>query len=100
MSEPSALTRRKLLSGDLSPAAEAHICSLVVHCRPEQVSSVSAAIAAMPGAELHHAENGKLIVTLETRSDQEVMDGLTGISFLPGVLSAALVYHHVEAETV
>lgn len=57
-----------------------------------------AALRAMPGVEIHAQENGKMVVTLETGSDQEIVDRMTAISLLDGVLSTAMVFHHIENE--
>jgi nitrate reductase NapD len=76
---------------------EIHISSLVVHGRPHQLDTICKAIGAIPGAEIPIADpGGKMVVTLETESDGAVLDALTQISLLEGVLSAALVFHHVD----
>jgi nitrate reductase NapD len=55
--------------------------------------SVGDVIAAIPGAEVHaSALNGKLVVTLEATTTDEMMAKITGIQRMSGVLSAALVY--------
>ena len=78
-------------------ARETHISSLVVHARPECFAGIDRAIAALPGAEIAIADpSGKMVVTLETKSQAAVADALTTITLLDGVLSAALVFHHVE----
>ncbi|HSK39361.1 MAG TPA: chaperone NapD, partial [Arenibaculum sp.] len=45
--------------------AELHIASLLVHVRPERVDAVRERIAALPGAEVHAEQSGRMIVTLE-----------------------------------
>jgi periplasmic nitrate reductase NapD len=78
-------------------ARELHISSLVVHGRPERLAAIDRAIAALPGAEVAIADpSGKMVVTLETETQAAVADALTTITLLDGVLSAALVFHHVE----
>jgi nitrate reductase NapD len=42
---------------------------------------------------------GKMIVTLETTSEHEIAARLSDINGLPGVVSAALVFHQFEPET-
>lgn len=77
---------------------ELHISSLVVHARPERLAAVRAAIARLPGAEVHASNHqGKIVVTLETSNEGDVLTRLDQIGRIGGVLSAALVYHHVEA---
>jgi nitrate reductase NapD len=40
---------------------------------------------------------GKLVVILESTDEQTIARQLEEIGALPGVLSATLVFHHVEA---
>jgi len=40
------------------------------------------------------------VITLETASEAEIVTRLNENSLLPGVLSAALVFHHVETQTL
>jgi len=72
---------------------ELHITSLVVHSTPRRVQGVADFIAAMPGACVHAVSpNGKLVVTLEAASADEILSQVNGIQRTDGVLSAALVY--------
>ena len=78
-------------------ADELHVSSLVVHGRPERLEAIRAGLARLAGVEVHAAAaTGKLVVTLETESEHEIVARLTAISLLDGVLSATLVFHHVE----
>ncbi|MCW8084248.1 chaperone NapD [Sabulicella glaciei] len=77
-------------------AAEAHISSLVVHCRLDEAERVITALRAMPDAEISVAAPGKLVVVLETPSEGEIVDRLNHIQRLSGVLAATLVFHHHE----
>jgi len=76
-------------------APEVHISSALVHVRPERTGEVARHIAALAGADLHFAEAGKIIVTLEAASSGAIADRLAAIGRLPGVLAATLVYHEV-----
>jgi nitrate reductase NapD len=77
--------------------ASFHISSLVVTADPKRLSRVKAAISRLKYAEIAIADSsGKLVVTLETQSEQALVQGLTDIQFIPGVASAALCYHHSE----
>lgn len=74
-------------------AAELHIASLVVQAVAADTASVAAAIAQLPGSEVHAmSPQGKLIVTLEAASADEMLAAITLIQRSPGVLTAALVY--------
>ncbi|MBB4041767.1 nitrate reductase NapD [Microvirga flocculans] len=76
---------------------ECHISSLVVHSRPDRVASVVDGIGAIEGAEVHGGEEaGKLIVTLETETENQVVERVNAIQLLDGVLAATLVFHHFE----
>ena len=75
---------------------ETHIASAIVLARPERLPAVLDAINALDGAEIHAATpEGKVILTLETDREQEILNHLNAISLLDGVLSATLVFHHV-----
>lgn len=102
MRENSPLSRRDLLSGRLhadgAPAVEHHVSSLVVHARLERVPDVLAALSLMPEAEVHGEPSaGKIVVTLETGTEHDVVHIMGRIGELPGVLSTALVYDRFEA---
>lgn len=76
---------------------ECHISSLVVHARPELAADIGARIARLPGADVQPCDvAGKLIVVLETPGTTEIVERLNVIHDLPGVISAALIYHHWE----
>jgi len=72
---------------------ELHITSLVVHSTPRRVQAISELIASMPGARVHATSSaGKLVVTLEAGTADEILSQVNGIQRTDGVLSAALVY--------
>ena len=74
-----------------------HISSLLVTAKPKSVETVNASINAMSIAEVAHSDHlGKIIVTLETLDESAIVQALTDIQLLRGVVSAALVYHHSE----
>jgi periplasmic nitrate reductase NapD len=76
---------------------EFHISSLVVHSRPERVHTVADRLRGMDGvAVCGGTEAGKIIVTLETATEGEVVERLNTIQLLDGVLAATLVFHHFE----
>lgn len=96
--EQASWSRRDLLGG--RPAAggavggEHHVSGLVVHARPERLAGVLGALRAMPGLDVHgESPAGKIVATLETPTEDDVVRRLGEIGDLPGVLSTALVYH-------
>ena len=102
MSEPVP-SRRDILTGrvaDAGASRELHVASLVLHVRPENLPQVLPALADMPGVEVPAASGGKLVVTLETACEADIVTRMNDMSLLPGVLSAALVFHHFETEAI
>ncbi|MCB8821107.1 chaperone NapD [Microvirga rosea] len=78
-------------------SGECHISSLVIHSRPDRVSSIVDSLSLIEGAEIHGGmDTGKLIVTLETESESQVVERINAIQVLDGVLAATLVFHHFE----
>ena len=73
--------------------AELHIASLVVHSTPSAADHVAGVIAMIPGAQIHASSSGgKLVVTLEASTTEEMMAKVSGIQGTRDVLSATLVY--------
>ena len=89
-------TRREFIRGRAEESDE-HIASILVQARPEALEAVEAALTRLPGVESHGSNGaGKLILTVETRSDAELMERITRIETAEGVVAASLVYHQVE----
>jgi len=78
-------------------ADELHLASLLVHVRPDSLDRVRAAIAAMPGTEIHAEQDGKLVVVVEGPHEGWIADRMTAMHLTDGVLSAVMVFHHAEA---
>ncbi|SEM47888.1 periplasmic nitrate reductase chaperone NapD [Pseudomonas sp. ok272] len=73
-----------------------HIASLVVLARPELFDAVKANLRLLDNLELHHESTvGKLVVVLEARHEDQILQRIEQISNLPGVLNAALIYHEL-----
>ncbi len=88
------LSRRQFILPESGPC---HISSLVVHSRPEKLEANVAAVAAMPNAEVPKWDAaGKFVVLLECEDEAALMQGITNIELLPGVISASLVYHQID----
>ena len=99
------IDRRAFLSGRLHRAdrliapPETDIASVLVQARPERMAEVEAAVTALAGCEIHARDPiGKLVVVIETSSAGAVGSTLNAIALLPGVLSASLVFHAVDAD--
>lgn len=79
-------------------SAELHIASLVVHAAPRRLDGIAGAVAALPGARVHASSaNGKLVVTLEAPTAEEMAQSVSRIQRIDGVLSAALVYQCADS---
>lgn len=77
--------------------SDLHITSLVVHVLPQSLAQVAAGVVAIQGAQVHGSHPaGKLVVTLEAPHAREILDCVSQIEQLDGVINASLVYQHVE----
>lgn len=76
--------------------AELHIASLVVYTTPSRGPVVAGEVLKLDGAEVHAESSGKLVVTLEAATADEMIDKVRTIQHIDGVLSAPLVYQHAE----
>ncbi len=80
------------------PANICAISGVVVRALPENTSNVAQQLESLPGVEVHVCDPvGKLVVTVEELPGEKLMvDRLTEINAVAGVLSAALIYAHQE----
>jgi len=89
-------SRRDFLTGAPHKQSE-HIASVLVQAWPERLTRVEAELTRLPGVESHGSNGaGKLIITVETRSDGELLDKINRIETADGVIAVSLVYHHAE----
>ena len=90
------ITRRSFLGID--EEATGHISSLVVRAHPNRLAEVSRRIARLSVAEVAMSDpSGKLVVTLETHNEDEIVAAMNAMQHMDGVVSVALVYHQTEA---
>jgi nitrate reductase NapD len=74
-----------------------HVSSIVVHAQPAALDAVAAAIAELPGAEIHARDAaGKLVVVLTAASERTISDNLQTINAIAGVFTASMVYHAAD----
>lgn len=73
-----------------------HISSAVVRALPQRAAAVSQAIGLLPDVEVFHAEGGKIVVVLEGATSGALAASLSEINLIEGVVSANLVYEHIE----
>ena len=72
------------------------VAGVLVHAMPQRVNDVAADISHIAGATVHASAGGKLAVTLEALDPACIIEALTTIQRLPGVMSAVLVSEHSE----
>jgi periplasmic nitrate reductase NapD len=99
-----AIDRRAFISGRVIDAnrivmpPDAEIASVLVQARPERLTQVEAAIAAIAGCEIFGRDaRGKLVVVIETSDASTIGSTLNTIALLPDVFSASLVFHAIDA---
>jgi len=74
-----------------------HISSIIVGALPKQSADVRRALAELPGVEVHAAaDDGRMVVSIESADENITLSHFETIRQLPGVLAASLVYHQHE----
>jgi nitrate reductase NapD len=74
-----------------------NITGLIVYAQPAHCQALRAALTEIPGVELHAATpEGRMVVTVECSTDEEMTRIFDRVGGLAGVVSTALVYHHDE----
>ena len=73
------------------------ISSMIIQSRPENMTSIKAALSHMPDTEISADDpSGKIVVVMEAENDRQLADGMKQIGDIPGVLGVNLVFHHNE----
>jgi nitrate reductase NapD len=98
MREGRQLSRRAFLTGAQPPRY--HISSAVVVALPARRDEIAGHLAAMPGVEVHAGDGSRIVITIEGPTTGTLGEALTRISMLDGVISANMVFEHVEQEDV
>ncbi len=75
-----------------------HISSLIVMALPERLAEVVNEIEKRGGEVAASDPSGKLVVVLESGDESEVTAFANGLILMSGVLSANLVFHHIDEE--
>ena len=72
------------------------LTGLIVHTSPDSLERVQEQLTNLTGVEIHgSAPEGKMVITVEELPGQKTMvDTITAISHVEGVLSTSLVYTH------
>ncbi|AJQ93585.1 chaperone NapD [Gynuella sunshinyii] len=78
---------------------EEQIASLVVHCRPEQMSLCRQQIQCIRDTEIFHStREGKMVVVSCAKTLKVLMDNVDRIRDIPEVINVALVYHQTGSQ--
>ena len=93
MREERQLSRRDFLTAG---RAEYHVSSAVVVALPARREEIGRTLAAFPGVEVHASDGSRIVVTIEGPSSGFLGETLTNISTLDGVISANMVFEHVD----
>ena len=84
---------------DMKAATGINISSVILGVQPAEAERVRGELQALAGVEVHAvAEDGRMIVSIESASEGATVDTFEAIRQLPGVLSASLVYHQYESD--
>nr|WP_255456216.1 chaperone NapD [Sedimentitalea sp. CY04] len=84
-------------SWSLSVTEVVHISSLLLRADPQKMDQILEEIATIEMAEVPVADpSGKIIVTLETENQGKIVEALTQLQLLDGVVNASLVYHQTD----
>jgi nitrate reductase NapD len=74
-----------------------NVCGVVIHVAPGRLETARAAIAALPGVDLHaEADQGRLVATACDTDTTMAIDQLAAINRIPGVVSTTLAYHAMD----
>jgi nitrate reductase NapD len=76
-----------------------NIAGVLFSSQPDKVEKVAKELGEFPGAEVHVTnEKGNMVVTIEeVDKDQRLIEIITNMSNVPGVISSSLIFHHNDA---
>ncbi|UCV28166.1 chaperone NapD [Ferribacterium limneticum] len=84
---------------DMKVSEGVNISSLILGVLPTDADQVAAQLRLLAGVGVHAvAEDGRMIVSIETASEGATVEIFEEIRQMPGVLSASLVYHQYESD--
>ncbi len=76
------------------------IVGLVIRAKPEHLDSVSRALTALPGVEIHGRDDdaGKLVVTVEDVPGAATTETLTQVQLVEHLICLTLAYEYSDHE--
>lgn len=76
-----------------------NISSVILGVLPADAAVVSKSLRELEGVEVHAVgDDGRMIVTIESGDEDNTSNIFEAIRQMPGVISAALVYHQYESD--
>jgi len=74
-----------------------NISGVLVKAYPDHLLSIEKVLTTMAGVEVHgNNKDGRIVITVEDKTANNISDTLVQIQDVPGVLSAAMIYHQFE----
>lgn len=101
---PEPMSRKPMSPKPMSETAKPgvgtpyHISSAVIATMPQSTQAVLATLGEMENVEIHGHGGGKIVIVIEGTSTGMLGSCLSKISLLDGVISANMVFEHVEME--
>jgi len=79
-----------------------HVAGVLVKAFPQNCGAVTKRLEQLPGTQVHDVSNeGAMVVTVEaTDKEKNIVDVITRLSTLDGVLDTSLIFHHNDAGLV
>jgi len=75
------------------------ISGLVLQTRPEDTEGLRRRLDGLDGVEVHAVtDEGRLVVTVDQPDDGKAAETLQRLQAMDGILSASLVYNHLEQD--
>ena len=76
-----------------------NVCGVLIHTRTEYAEEVRAKLENEEGVEVHSVtDNGRLVVTVEKKTQQETGDTINDFQELDHVISTSVVYQYFDQE--
>lgn len=77
-----------------------NISGVLVHVQPQRMDQISEELKAIAGVDVHAAEKGKLVVTVENEKLNALADQVMAFQHIKGVMSVSMVYHESDDENI
>ncbi|HFB65414.1 MAG TPA: hypothetical protein ENJ60_07720 [Aeromonadales bacterium] len=76
-----------------------NIVGMVVNTSSKEQPRVEGALSEIQGVELHGAEKGKIVITVDEKDcNQPLIDTITELNNITGVIATSIAYHHFDGE--